>query len=117
MSYDWKDKSSLVEFTLPWFEDIDQKFLHACRLFSDTPNPFEELMNVEKLSGRRVLEIGCGMGLHCEMLVRAGAKLTAIDLSPTSVRATAKRLELKNLEAREFLGSPLRRRAFPCRKR
>lgn len=99
MSYDWKNKSSLVEFTLPWFEDVDQKFLHACRLFSDAPNPFEELMNVKELAGRRVLEIGCGMGFHSEMLVRAGVELTAIDLSPTSVKATAKRLELKNLKA------------------
>jgi 2-polyprenyl-3-methyl-5-hydroxy-6-metoxy-1,4-benzoquinol methylase len=99
MSYDWKRKSSLVEFTLPWFEEIDQKFLHACHLFSDTRNPFEVLMSVKALSGRRVLEVGCGMGFHCEMLVRAGAELTAIDLSPTSVKATSKRLELKGLKA------------------
>lgn len=56
-------------------------------------------MNLPQLAGKRVLEIGCGMGFHSEMLTRAGAALTSIDLSPTSVRATKTRLELKNLKA------------------
>ena len=99
MSYDWRDKSSLVKFTPAWFEDIDQRFLQAARLFASTSNPFEELMTVEQLQGKRVLEIGCGMGFHTEMLVRAGAEVTAIDLSPTSVMATKKRLEQKTLMA------------------
>jgi len=99
MSYDWNDKSALVPFTAPWFDDIDRRLLHAARLFSRAANPFEELMNVKQLAGKRVLEIGCGMGFHSEMMARAGAKLTSIDLSPTSVKATKARLELKNLSA------------------
>jgi len=99
MSYDWSDKSDLTPFTLPWFDDIDRRFLHAARLFSDAANPFEGLMNVKQLSGKRVLEIGCGMGFHSEMFARAGAELTCVDLSPTSVKATRTRLDLKNLRA------------------
>jgi len=99
MSYDWKDKSDLSQFTQPWFDEIDQRFLHAARLNSAAANPFEELMALQKLSGRRVLEIGCGMGFHSELLARAGAELSAVDLSPTSVMATRKRLELKKLTA------------------
>lgn len=34
------------------------------------------------LSGARVLDVGCGGGLLCEALVRAGAKVTGIDLAP-----------------------------------
>lgn len=100
MSYDWKDKSALSKFTLSWFDDIDRRFLDAARLISDAANPFEELMGVETLRGKRVLEIGCGMGFHSEMLARAGAELTSIDLSPTSVMATSRRFELKGLEGR-----------------
>jgi 2-polyprenyl-3-methyl-5-hydroxy-6-metoxy-1,4-benzoquinol methylase len=99
MSYDWNDKLSFTQFTQPWFDEIDKRFLYAARLHSDAANPFEELMAIQKLSGRRILEIGCGMGFHSEMLARAGANLSAIDLSPTSVKATRKRLELKQLSA------------------
>src|SRR5262245_23963559 len=34
MSYDWKDKSGLVQFSQPWFDDIDRRFLHAARLYT-----------------------------------------------------------------------------------
>jgi len=99
MSYDWGRKSALVPYTLPWFDDIDRRFLQAARLFAEPANPFAEIMRLPELAGKRVLEIGCGMGLHSEMLARAGAELTAVDLSPTSVKATKTRLDLKKLGA------------------
>lgn len=99
MNYDWARKSALVPYTLPWFDDIDRRFLQAARLFSEAANPFAEIMKLPALAGRRVLEIGCGMGFHSELLARAGAALTSIDLSPTSVKATRTRLELKGLAA------------------
>jgi ubiquinone/menaquinone biosynthesis C-methylase UbiE len=46
-----------------------------------------------------VLEIGCGMGLHSELIARAGAKFTAIDISDTSIEATTRRLALRQLSA------------------
>jgi 2-polyprenyl-3-methyl-5-hydroxy-6-metoxy-1,4-benzoquinol methylase len=112
MSYDWNDKSALVPMTLPWFDDIDRRFLHAARLFSEVANPFEQLMHIEQLAGKHVLEIGCGMGFHSEMLARAGAVLSSVDLSSTSVKATRTRLDLKNLSGEvremdaEFLAFP-----------
>ena len=39
------------------------------------------------------------MGLHTEKLVRAGANVTTIDISQTSVDATARRMEIKGLKA------------------
>lgn len=97
MSYDWNNKSSAKQFTVPWYDDMDRRFLRAARLFSDAANPFEALMGTDRLAGKRVLEIGCGMGFHSELMARAGAQLTAIDLSPTSVESTRKRFELKGL--------------------
>jgi ubiquinone/menaquinone biosynthesis C-methylase UbiE len=38
------------------------------------------------------------MGLHSELMTRAGATLSAIDLSPTSVEATKTRFSLKKLQ-------------------
>src|SRR5262249_31175049 len=57
------------------------------------------ILPFDTLEGRAVLEIGCGMGLHSELLVRAGARVTAIDISDTSVDATRRRLALKGLSA------------------
>ncbi|THD37769.1 MAG: class I SAM-dependent methyltransferase [Sphingomonas sp.] len=97
MSYDWKSKAPGEPFSDPWFDDIDRRFLFGARLFSPADNPFVELMDLGTLAGKRVLEIGCGMGMHSEMLLKAGAKLTSIDISPTSAMATTKRLALRGL--------------------
>ena len=99
MSYDWKDPSRDPRLTTAWFDDIDARFLRSARLYSEAANPFDELMSLDDLRGRRVLEIGCGMGLHSEMLARAGAQLVSIDLSATSVAATQERFRLKGLSA------------------
>jgi 2-polyprenyl-3-methyl-5-hydroxy-6-metoxy-1,4-benzoquinol methylase len=97
MSYDWKEKSGLEPFSAAWFADIDQRFLFGARLFMDSRNPFESLIDIPNIKGKRVLEIGCGMGMHSQMMIEAGATLTSIDISPTSVDATNKRLKLTGL--------------------
>jgi ubiquinone/menaquinone biosynthesis C-methylase UbiE len=40
------------------------------------------------------------MGLHTETMLRAGAQVTAVDLTPTAIEATTRRLQLKGLAAR-----------------
>lgn len=97
MSYDWKKKADAPRYSKAWFDEIDAKFYHGARLFLPALNPFATLMDIENLNGKRVLEIGCGMGMHSELMLRAKAKLTSVDISPTSIMATGKRLELKGL--------------------
>lgn len=99
MSYDWRDTVQLERFSAAWFDEIDARFVHAARLYATDHKPFDRLLPFANLSGARVLEIGCGMGLHSELLARAGAKLSAVDLSPTSIEATTRRFALKGLEA------------------
>lgn len=49
----------------------------------------------ERFAGRQVLEIGVGLGTDHLHLVRAGADVTGIDLTPRCVDLTKKRLELE----------------------
>jgi len=99
MSYDWSRKSKYERFSKEWFDEIDQRFIYGARLFAHDLSPFDRIIPFHELSGKSVLEIGCGMGLHTELMVRAGAKVDAIDLSPTSVEATRRRLLLRGLDA------------------
>ena len=103
MSYDWDNAIELPRFSREWFDESDRRFVHAHRLFAHTDVPFGRILPLETLRGRRVLEIGCGMGLHTEAMVRAGAEVTAIDISETSCEATRTRLSLKALAAQVLL--------------
>lgn len=104
MSYDWHGEITLERFSLPWFDAIDERFIRSARLYGTDQQPFDRILPFERLRGAHVLEIGCGMGLHTELMARAGAHVTALDLSPTSVEATTRRLALKGLTARVLEG-------------
>lgn len=104
MSYDWNDRVRREGYTADWFDEIDRRFVHSARLFATDVYPFDRLIPYDRLAGRDVLEVGCGMGLHTELMVRAGARVTAIDLSDTSVAATTRRLQLRGLTASVLQG-------------
>jgi len=68
------------------------------------------------LRGRRVLELGCGLGLPSIAAVRAGGRVTATDWSPEAVRATRANAERNAVELEALVCSwgepePLVRRA------
>jgi ubiquinone/menaquinone biosynthesis C-methylase UbiE len=48
-------------------------------------------------SGKRVLEIGCGIGTDTVNFARAGARVTAVDLSDRSLEIARKRAEIYGL--------------------
>ncbi len=79
MTYEWRGEVSLTPLSRDWFDAIDERFLHGARLFATAAKPFDRIIPLDKLAGCSVLEIGCGMGLHTETMVRAGAAVTAID--------------------------------------
>jgi 2-polyprenyl-3-methyl-5-hydroxy-6-metoxy-1,4-benzoquinol methylase len=104
MSYDWHHEIGDARFSQSWFDAIDARFVEAARLYGTDRVPFDRIIPFERLKGANVLEIGCGMGLHTELMARAGANVTAVDLSPTSVEATTRRLALKGLPGRVVEG-------------
>jgi SAM-dependent methyltransferase len=56
-----------------------------------------DLANFSKWQGRRVLEIGCGIGTDAEQFVRHGADYTGIDVSTNSINLCKKRFEIQQL--------------------
>jgi SAM-dependent methyltransferase len=52
---------------------------------------------------KRVLEVGCGIGTDTIAFARAGAKVTAVDLSEESLRLVAKRAHVYGVEDRVTL--------------
>jgi 2-polyprenyl-3-methyl-5-hydroxy-6-metoxy-1,4-benzoquinol methylase len=57
------------------------------------------LAEFECWRGKRVLEIGCGIGTDTVQFVRAGAQVTAVDLSSASLELARRRMEVYGLDA------------------
>jgi SAM-dependent methyltransferase len=51
------------------------------------------------LSGKHLLEIGCGMGYDALEFLRRGVRVTAIDLTESAVRLTKKHFEVEGVHA------------------
>jgi 2-polyprenyl-3-methyl-5-hydroxy-6-metoxy-1,4-benzoquinol methylase len=52
----------------------------------------------ERWRGKKVLEIGCGIGTDTVSFARTGASVTAVDLSPQSLELARKRVEVYGLQ-------------------
>lgn len=98
MVYDWHERPpDLLDRT--YLEEVERRFL-AESWFAQANGapPYSGLIPLDELAGKDVLEIGCGSGVHAKLLAEAGARLTAVDLTPTAVEMTRRRLELHGLE-------------------
>jgi SAM-dependent methyltransferase len=78
------------------FYDAQAASVRAEDLPPRPPDAFERslLDALGPVEGLRVLELGCGTGDLTLELLRRGARLTALDLSPASVELTAARARL-----------------------
>lgn len=96
MAYGWRDPIRFAEGTREFFEELDRRFFYASPFFEGN-RPFAGLIPFELLKEKRVLEIGCGLGSHAQLLAETGCQLTAIDLTHKAIELTRRRLEIKNL--------------------
>ena len=60
------------------------------------------LMNTYALSGKRVLELGCGLGLASLVVHRRGGDVTATDCHPLAALFLAENLELNRLPVMKY---------------
>jgi ubiquinone/menaquinone biosynthesis C-methylase UbiE len=101
MTYDWEETLRLSPGSREWFEEIDRRFLDCSYFAKDKHGrPFGRFLQSELVAGRDVLEIGCGMGTHAALLAKAGARLTAVDLTERAIEAARRRFELFGLNGR-----------------
>jgi SAM-dependent methyltransferase len=100
MTYDWRGEIPYEPGSAEHLEEVERRFLSEA-WFAQAPGdrPFSGLIPYDELRDKEVLEIGCGTGVHARLLAEAGARLSAVDLTPTAVGLTQKRLELAGLNA------------------
>ncbi|HXP85611.1 MAG TPA: class I SAM-dependent methyltransferase [Bryobacteraceae bacterium] len=100
MIYDWEGTLNIKPRTAAWFDEIDRRFLESAYYAkTETGTPFGRFLSPELVNGKTVLEIGCGMGTHAEMLIRNGAHLVAVDQTWFAIESVQRRLALKQLDA------------------
>ena len=76
-------------------ERLGDQFAHALSNY-DTSRRVEilvdQFLSADRLVGRRVLDVGCGLGFFSERLQALGARVTACDLGPQLVARTRERV-------------------------
>lgn len=100
------------------FWDLDGEFKPLHKL-----NPVRSRYVAEraKLTGARVLDVGCGGGLLAESLCRAGARVTGIDLAPTMIETarlhaldSGLEIDYQVEDAEKLLSRPVRYDVVTC---
>lgn len=101
MNYDWQGTLKVPDGSREFYAEIDRRFFTSSPFYyrRGDDRPFADLIPFERLRGARVLEVGCGLGSHAQLLCEAGADLTAIDITERAVTQTRRRLELMGLRA------------------
>ena len=76
--------------TREYFDEVEHR-----KYFVESHIP--RFADFSRWSGKRVLEIGCGIGTDTVNFARAGAQVTAVDLSDASADVARRRLEVYGL--------------------
>lgn len=79
--------------TRQYFDEVEEK-----KYFVEPHIP--DFAQFEQWRGKRVLEIGCGIGTDTINFARAGAEITAVDISEKSLALAKKRAEIYGLSSK-----------------
>lgn len=80
-----------------FFENADATFYRWNEPLHSPDGHFARLFDYPSFRGKRVLEVGCGMGCMAMNWAQQGALVTAVDLNPVAVAQTRRRFELFGL--------------------
>ncbi len=91
----WNAHPCGTQFThLEWGS---KKFFDEVERFRYKAQPFmRELVGFYRFKGKKLLEIGCGLGTDLLQFARGGAEVTGIDLSPVSIDLVKRRFALED---------------------
>jgi len=94
----WNAHPCGTQFThLEWGS---REFFHAVEKHRYEIQPFmQEVLGFDRFKGKKLLEIGCGLGTDLLQFARGGARVTGIDLTPQSIDLAKKRFALENQTA------------------
>ena len=102
MTYDWVHDLGEIKYNKDYFDKIDEIFSYGHSLCNNPRWPdgyiLENFIPYNELQGKRVLEIGCGAGLVSSHLAKAGADLSAVDLTDQAIELTKARFDFLALE-------------------
>lgn len=80
-----------------YFDEVEKR-----RYFVEDHIP--DFAKFENYAGRKVLEIGCGIGTDSKKFAENKADLTCVDMSQNSIEIAKKRIGLYNLSAKFYVG-------------
>jgi SAM-dependent methyltransferase len=81
------------------------EFFQRTQLARFQNEPFiREFARFEQWRGKKVLEVGCGIGVDHSMFARHGAQIVGIDLTPVGAAITAQRLAYYGVAPRVLVG-------------
>lgn len=81
-----------------YFDEVEQR-----KHFVESHIP--DFAQFERWAGKRVLEVGCGIGTAAVNFARCGADYTGVELSKASLDLTRQRFEVYGLKGRLILGN------------
>lgn len=100
-TYDEDQGEESIDFkTREFFERADREMFSWNTPLHDDSGKFGKIYPFAKYAGKKVLEIGCGMGGMSMLWAQSGAEITACDLNPVAVEQTTRRFELFDLKGR-----------------